>query len=100
MRSVLIQPGLIQTEIMKKGRSSAAGLDVYRVRRERALRRLRRQIAQGSDPALVANVIYRAVTCSNPRQRYRVGKGALLLWVLRKCGPDAFVNRAVERIIR
>jgi NAD(P)-dependent dehydrogenase (short-subunit alcohol dehydrogenase family) len=99
IRSILIQPGLIQTGILDKSRSCPAQLEAYGARRRRFLRRFRKRIAQGSDPALVARVIYRAATSHNPRRRYRVGKGAALLWNARRWAPDTFVDYALSKLV-
>jgi NAD(P)-dependent dehydrogenase (short-subunit alcohol dehydrogenase family) len=66
IRSILIQPGLIRTGILDKSRSCPAQLEAYGAPRRRFLRRFRRKFALGSDPALVAQIIYRAATSSNP----------------------------------
>jgi NAD(P)-dependent dehydrogenase (short-subunit alcohol dehydrogenase family) len=100
IRSVLIEPGLIRTGIVDKCRSSTAQLEAYGAPRHRFLRRFRRKIAQGSDPALVAEVIYRAAVSPNPRRRYRVGKGAALLWTVRRWAPDRFVDYALSKHLR
>lgn len=97
IRSILIQPGLIRTGIFDKSRSCPSQLEAYGAPRRRFLRRFRRRISHGSDPALVAQVIYRAATSPNPRRRYRVGKGAALLWTVRRWAPDRFVDYTLSK---
>jgi NAD(P)-dependent dehydrogenase (short-subunit alcohol dehydrogenase family) len=99
VRSILIQPGLIRTGIFDKSRSCPNQLEAYGEPRRRFLRRFRRRIAEGSDPALVAQVIYRAATSPNPRRRYRVGKGAALLWNVRRWAPDSFRDYALSKLV-
>jgi NAD(P)-dependent dehydrogenase (short-subunit alcohol dehydrogenase family) len=100
IRSILIQPGLIQTGILDKSRSCSAQLEIYGAPRHRFLRRFRRKFALGSNPALVARVIYRAATSPHPRRRYRVGKGAALLWNVRRWAPDCFVDYVLSKQLR
>jgi NAD(P)-dependent dehydrogenase (short-subunit alcohol dehydrogenase family) len=66
IRSILIQPGLIRTRILDKRHPCTDRLEAYGEPRRRFLRRFRRRLAGGSDPAEVARVIYHAATSSSP----------------------------------
>lgn len=100
IRSILIQPGLIRTGILDKRQPCPDRLDAYGERRRRFLRRFRRRLAEGSDPAEVARVIHRAATSPAPRRRYRVGKGAALLWTVRRWAPDSVLDYALSKLDR
>ncbi len=85
VRVVLIEPGVIATGIWSTGRTvgeellaglppAAAG--TYRAQIDRTRRDAARAERQGLPPAVVADVITRALTTRRPRPRYVVGRDA------------------------
>ncbi len=82
VRVVLVEPGVIATDIWSTGRTVGeallAGLPpaaavTYRAQIDRTRRDAARAVEKGLSPSVVADVIARALTAKRPRPRYLVG---------------------------
>jgi NAD(P)-dependent dehydrogenase (short-subunit alcohol dehydrogenase family) len=100
----VVEPGLIRTPFVEKGREDAArlrrewsetSLAYYGPRLERYLASIRRLERMASRPELVARVIQRALEARRPRSRYAAGADARMLLWLRRLLPD----RAVDAVM-
>jgi NAD(P)-dependent dehydrogenase (short-subunit alcohol dehydrogenase family) len=99
---VIIQPGSISTPAVEKtlggveeaiGRWTEAGRTRYAgMFRQFSARAAAREQA-GSDPAVVARAIHHALTTSQPKARYPVGKDASMLTLMPRLLPDWLLDR-------
>lgn len=99
---VLVEPGLIRTPFVDKGRSEAEQLRetwspeqraYYEPRLASYLDQIRRLERLASKPELVAGVIERALTARSPAPRYTAGADVKLLLGLRWLLPDRLHDR-------
>jgi NAD(P)-dependent dehydrogenase (short-subunit alcohol dehydrogenase family) len=93
----LIEPSFIRTGFFENRLEAKAPLDAYRSARSRVWPLMRERTDAGSDPNLVARVVLRAVTASNPRVRYPVGFNGALLQATRSVLPSSLFNRVLRR---
>jgi NAD(P)-dependent dehydrogenase (short-subunit alcohol dehydrogenase family) len=92
----LIEPSFIRTGFFNNRVEAKAPLEIYRSKRARVSPMLRERTDAGSDPDVVAGVILKAVSASEPAVRYPVGFNGAMLQATRSFVP-AFV---FERILR
>jgi NAD(P)-dependent dehydrogenase (short-subunit alcohol dehydrogenase family) len=100
VRAVLVEPGFIKTKIDSSATRAAAEIDDYAAVRARVAAGLNASVDAGDDPALVAGVVARALAARSPRLRYQAGKGARMLFVLRRVMPAPLVDRALRRQLK
>jgi NAD(P)-dependent dehydrogenase (short-subunit alcohol dehydrogenase family) len=89
IRVALVEPGFIRTAIDRAAITGVRRLDAYDAIRDRALSGIVRAVAEGNDPGLAADAVWRAATARRPRMRYPVGRGAALAGLLRAVLPHA-----------
>jgi NAD(P)-dependent dehydrogenase (short-subunit alcohol dehydrogenase family) len=97
IRAVVIEPGYIRTEIDRNSTTAEQTLSVYEDERQRAVGVLSSNIANGDDPAVVANAVLRAATVSKPGLRYVAGRGAGRLRMLRTFLPESMFEDGIRR---
>jgi NAD(P)-dependent dehydrogenase (short-subunit alcohol dehydrogenase family) len=104
---VLVEPASIRTEAVGKLEADAERTlgqfdEVERARYGDAYRAMTRTSAArektGSEPAVVAEVVHRALTAKRPRTRYLVGKHARTLAFLARWAPDPVLDRIRVRL--
>lgn len=101
---VVIQPGGIRTEwagisIGSALQASGDGAYAERVARMTQVLAGPGGSESGSDPAVVARAITRAVTARRPRTRYAIGLGAKPVMVARRVLPDRAMDAIMSRAI-
>lgn len=74
IRVAIIEPGVILTPIFGKG--DAGPPSPYQDATDVFLKTLLHDLAQGSDPSVVADCVSHAITTDDPQLRYPVGQGA------------------------
>src|SRR5207245_8210356 len=96
IRVVAVEPGFTRTNL---GRHTQNGhhISEYRSDRERVAASIRENIARGADPSVIAQVVARAATASNPRLHYQAGPGARLLRILRSIAPVSVLDQGIRR---
>ncbi len=98
----LVEPGVIKTDFYDRSldRTDSSGLDgAYDGFIRRAKKSMSEAfIRQGSEPDLVARVIFKAATDSGRRLRYQVGMDARSMRVMRWLLPERLLFRLIEKI--
>ncbi|HEY3472261.1 MAG TPA: oxidoreductase [Amycolatopsis sp.] len=99
---VIVQPGIIKTEFEDRTAAQLreySGQGAYREMAEAMARRGETGLADGSDPAVVAQAIREAVEAEHPRTRYAVGWLADKLLELNRSLPDREFDDLATRSI-
>lgn len=103
---VVVQPGIIKTEF-ESGTAhelrQISGRGAYRKMAEAMARRAETALGEnskGSDPAVIATTIRRAVESAEPKPRYAVGYLAGFLLSLNRWLPDRAFDKLVTRPLR
>jgi len=104
----VIEPGAIKTPAVNKTLGDVEGVirnlppngaaQYSEMLRSFARRAYQREM-NGSSPDLVAQAIHHALTATQPRTRYRVGKHSTLLTVLATFLPDRLLDKIRFRIV-
>lgn len=96
VRALLIEPAFTKSNIAHSGQDAELRLNAYATHRERSSQSVRKGIANGDDPHLVAEAVFTALTAKSPRLRYPVGKG-ITLSRLRRFLPSCLFDRAIRK---
>ncbi len=96
VRALLIEPAFTKSNISHSGQDAGLRLDAYAGPRERSSQSVKKGIANGDDPRLVAEAVFTALTAKSPRLRYPVGKGVTLSR-LRRFLPASLFDRAIRK---
>jgi NAD(P)-dependent dehydrogenase (short-subunit alcohol dehydrogenase family) len=94
----LVVPGFVKTNIT--GQQPADPIADYTSARQAALQFASAKVASGMEPGAVAQVILRAATTARPHLRYRVGRGASALILLKRLLPEPLFERVQRRVFR
>ncbi len=104
---VVVQPGLVRTPFVDKGRRDAADWRqrwsaedeaYYGPPVDRYLEQIARLERVASEPEGVARVILRALEARRPRARYAAGSDVRMLLALRRWLPDRAVDALLARL--
>jgi short-subunit dehydrogenase len=99
----LIEPGVIKTDFYERSldkTDSSALTNAYGGIMKRAEKLTdASSVNKGSEPKLVAEIIYRAATDGSARLRYAAGSDAKLVWMLRRILPESLFFRVLERAV-
>jgi NAD(P)-dependent dehydrogenase (short-subunit alcohol dehydrogenase family) len=90
IRSVLIEPGYVQTGLSAAAQRTATRLEPYFKIMSQIDTGLQNEIANGCKPEAVAEIVARAAVQENPNLRYLVGKDAHALRLFRTLLPEKF----------
>jgi NAD(P)-dependent dehydrogenase (short-subunit alcohol dehydrogenase family) len=93
----LIEPSFIRTGFFERRREAKAPMEIYKRKRERISPMMRERTDTGSDPDLVARVILRAITASDPAVRYPVGLNGAMLQATRSFVPAFVFDRVIRK---
>jgi short-subunit dehydrogenase len=97
VRVSVVEPGFTRTGLGHNTRAAQRLFSEYGHDRERVVARLMDNIDHGADPALVADVVARAVTSPAPRLHYQAGREARLLRILRSIAPAALLDKGIRK---
>ena len=95
---VLIQPGLIKTEFMQRTYDYANKIDgasPYQDTIQHVMKSAKRDYLSGnvgSNPVVVAKVVYKAIKVKRPKTRYRMGTLSFIALFGRKVLPDKWLD--------
>ncbi len=95
---VVIQPGAIRTEwngIARQNLMKVSGQTAYRDLAQKHIRMLENADQRGSEPAVIARVIAKAIQSPRPKTRYAAGAGAKVILFLRSLLSD----RAFDQLV-
>jgi NAD(P)-dependent dehydrogenase (short-subunit alcohol dehydrogenase family) len=93
----LIEPSFIRTGFFENRREASAPLDTYRSMRARVSPMMRERTDAGTDPDVVARVILKAITTSEPAVRYPVGLNGTMLQATRSFLPAFVFDRVLRK---
>ena len=97
VRTVLIEPGFIRTNLRAKKTATADSIDAYRATRERAGKGFDQGVEKGVDPFRVASVVEKALSAANPKFRQLVGNDAHLLNLAYHHLPNTFFKAGMNK---
>jgi NAD(P)-dependent dehydrogenase (short-subunit alcohol dehydrogenase family) len=100
IRSLLVEPGFMKTKLDKNASVANRAIADYAAARERVGAGINESVAQGDDPAMVADAIAVALRSPRPKLRYPVGKGASALATMRSLIPAAMFDRSFRKRFR
>jgi len=98
IRAVLVEPVYTKTKIAENEKSVQAAIPAYADQKQRVMKIMEKEIANGDDPNAVAEVVYAAVTAKSPRLQYPVGQGVMLSRLHRVLPERAFDNQFRKRL--
>ena len=90
IRSVLIEPGYVQTGLSAAAQRTTNRLEPYFKIMSKIEAGLQNEITGGCKPEEVADIVAQVVAHDNPRLRYLVGRDAHALRLFRTFLPDRF----------
>ncbi|RZL78916.1 MAG: SDR family NAD(P)-dependent oxidoreductase [Sphingomonas sp.] len=97
IRCSLIQPGFIKTELRGKKAEAATRIDAYTNLRNRAGASFDANVGKGIPPERVAETIAKALNSATPKPRYRVGRDAAMLHIVRRYMPGFVFQAGLKR---
>jgi NAD(P)-dependent dehydrogenase (short-subunit alcohol dehydrogenase family) len=97
IRTVLIEPGFIKTNLRAKKVTTEQNLEPYRSVRDRAGLGFDQGVDRGIDPTHVARIVANAVNAADPKFRQRVGKDARFLNLAYHYLPNAMFRRGMAK---
>ena len=108
IRVAVVEPGVIDTPIWEKGRTTAdeveaaigdEGQRLYKDQMERTRVAIERNARRGIAPAKVAEAVAHALTSDRPKLRYLVGTDALVAGNLARVMPDRVWARLSRKLL-
>ena len=100
IRVLLVEPAYTRTGFDAKAIQPDAPLPIYAVQRHVFDGVMARAMADGDDPAIVANAIVAAATDPKPRLRYTAGSTAGRVSALRRFVPTQVFDRQIRKLNR
>jgi NAD(P)-dependent dehydrogenase (short-subunit alcohol dehydrogenase family) len=100
IRVLLVEPGYTRTGFDAKAIQPDAPLAIYAVQRHVFDGVMARAMADGDDPAIVADAIVAAATDPKPKLRYTAGPTAGRVSVLRRFVPTRVFDRQIRKLNR
>ena len=97
IRVSVVEPGWTRTNLGQNGQLVNHPLEICARDRASALEAIRRSIARGDEPAVVASVVLKALTDRSPRLRYQAGREAESLNLLRKWAPAKLLDKGLRK---
>lgn len=97
IRVALVEPGVTRTSFEENVTKPDRLLPVYDSVRSRMEALMRKWIAGGDAPDIVANAVVRAATDATPRRRYTAGRQAGQVRFLRRFFPESMVDRSLRK---
>ena len=96
IRVSLIEPGFIRTGLGKNSRTPRDFIGEYDPWRVRALESITRYINTGPDPEIVARCVLRAIESKRPKTRYKAGREAMQVILLRRLVPASVFEKLIR----
>jgi short-subunit dehydrogenase len=93
----LIEPSFIRTGFFEHRQEASAPLDIYKGMRARVSPMMRERTDAGTDPDVVARVILKAITTTDPAVRYPVGLNGAMLQATRSFLPAFVFDRVLRK---
>ena len=100
VRSIVIEPGFVRTQIRRNSRTAEGLLAVYAREACEARNTVEKRIDNGLPAETVARTVWKAIRAGSPRSRYRVGTEAKVLALLRRFLPAFAFDLGLRRQFR
>ena len=97
IRVVLVEPGVTRTAFEENLTRADQPLPVYAAERARSESLMRKWVEAGDAPQVVADMVVKAATASNPRLHYSAGKQSNQVRSLRRFMPERLVDRILRK---
>ncbi|VWB87990.1 oxidoreductase [Burkholderia lata] len=97
IRVSIVEPAYTRTQFDANLLAADSMLEEYRDVSVRVEEALRRAIANGDDPAVVADVVLKAAVAVHPKLRYTAGRLANSLRLLRRFAPAGFLDAGIRK---
>jgi len=97
IRVSVIEPGFTRTNFNQNTQLVSQPLTLYSAERGLTQAAVAKSIANGDQPATVAEAVVRAITSRHPRVRYPGGREARLLSILKKFAPERILDRGLRK---
>jgi NAD(P)-dependent dehydrogenase (short-subunit alcohol dehydrogenase family) len=100
IRVSVIEPAYTKTQFDANLLEPDSKLDEYREARAALDMVLKKVMATGDEPSVVADVVLKAATANRPKLRYPAGKLATRLRLLRRFAPTGIVDAGLRKDLR
>jgi NAD(P)-dependent dehydrogenase (short-subunit alcohol dehydrogenase family) len=100
IRVSLIQPAYTNTQFDANALEADAKLDEYHEIRASLAKMMKKVVAAGDKPAVVADVVLKAASAAKPKLRYTAGGVAGRLRLLRRFAPAAVLDAGIRKDMR
>jgi len=97
IRTIIIEPGVIKTNIFTNLKNSTKNDSVYKDMTEKVMNGLNMMSEMGTPPQEVAKTIIKAVSSENPLPRYPVGNDALMFLEAKKAKTDIEFENYIKK---
>lgn len=100
IRVLLIEPAYTNTQFDANAPEADAKLDEYHAARMNSIKLVKEAVEAGDKPSVVADVVLKAASATNPKLRYTTGKFAGRLRLLRTFAPAGLLDAAIRKNMR
>jgi short-subunit dehydrogenase len=97
VRVTVVEPGYTSTSFEANATDVDSPIGSYAAVREHVRKVLVQSVQAGDDPAVVAQVVWKAATSRTPKLRYPAGPMARRLALLKKYAPTALLDKGIRR---
>lgn len=97
IRVSVIEPAYTKTQFDANFLEPDAKLDEYREIRSALSKTLAKVMANADEPSVVADVVLKAASAANPKQRYTAGAVAARIRLLRRFAPAVLVDAGIRK---
>jgi NAD(P)-dependent dehydrogenase (short-subunit alcohol dehydrogenase family) len=97
IRTIIIEPGVIKTNIFTNLKNSTKSGSVYKDMTEKVMNGLTMMSEMGTPPQEVAKTIIKAVSSENPLPRYPVGNDAMMFLEAKKAKTDIEFENYIKK---
>lgn len=97
IRTIIIEPGVIKTNIFTNLKNSTKSDSVYKDMTEKVMNGLTMMSEMGTPPQEVAKTIIKAVSSENPLPRYPVGNDAIMFLEAKKAKTDIEFENYIKK---
>ena len=97
VRVTVVEPGYTSTSFEANATDVDSPIGSYAPVREHVKKVLVQSVQAGDDPAVVAQVVWKAATSRTPKLRYPAGPMARRLALLKKYAPTALLDKGIRR---
>jgi len=97
IRTIIIEPGVIKTNIFTNLKNSTKNDSVYKDMTEKVMNGLTMMSEMGTPPQEVAKAIIKAISSENPLPRYPVGNDALMFLEAKKAKTDIEFENYIKK---